>query len=264
MSQEQPFEPELISEGPTPAPSAAPPRPRRWEFRPVKVGLILLAAAAWVGLLLIVRHYLLNREPEDVRRKRELVEEYGPRFDELRQNILRLTESRGAPSRLEFAVRKVAVVSYDGLKNPARSPDDRVPGFGSEPEWSAVLHRWKPDELFNDPPEELRKIYDKVFETRYVLVVRITHWQEPIATVSRGEVEITPGTASADAVLLDLEVNKVVAVAQGLKANPLTLPRQITLPGQSNQRLSVARAALRTALHQAVADWLVGRQPSHE
>jgi hypothetical protein len=153
-----------------------------------------------------------------------------------------------------------AFASVAGLRTPEAAPSkffEEV--FGTDSDWSARLHKWRPGEgrITGGLPERAAA-YDRILSTRYLVVVRIVRWDEPV--VSEAQRTYVPGKADAEVFLFSLEEPRLRA-SFPLSVSGAPTIRFGAIAGRSFTAEESAQHSLRSHLKEGVVSELRKREP---
>jgi hypothetical protein len=198
--------------------------------------------------------------------------QYEPRFAALRATVHRCLEQmppegtlrEGAQPKLALQPKptqeNIAFASVAGLRTPESAPSkvfEEV--FGTESDWSAQLQKWRPREgrITGGLPERAAA-YDRILSTRYLVVVRIVRWDDPL--VSEAQRTYVPGKADAEVFLFSLEEPRLLA------SFPLTVSGAPTIhfgriAGRSLTAEEMAQHSIRSRLKEGVMSELRKLEP---
>jgi hypothetical protein len=198
--------------------------------------------------------------------------QYEPRFAALLATVHRCLEQMPPEGTLREAPQpklalqpkptreNIAFASVSGLRSPEAAPSkvfEEV--FGTESDWSAQLHKWRPREgRITGGLPELAAAYDRILRRRYLVVVRIVQWDDPI--VSEAQRTYVPGKADAEVFLFSLEEPRLLA------SFPLTVSGAPTIhfgriAGRSLTAEEMAQHSLRSRLKEGVMSELRKLEP---
>jgi hypothetical protein len=153
-----------------------------------------------------------------------------------------------------------AFASVAGLRTPKEAPSKVFEDvFGTDSDWSSRLHKWRPGEgqITGGLPERAA-VYDRILGTRYLVVVRLVRWDDPV--VSEAQRTYVPGKADVEVFLFSLEEPRLLAAFPLSVSGPPTIGFGV-IAGRSLSAEESAQLGLRSSLKKGVASELRKREP---